>query len=43
MPLIKIDGTGLDLELEAFMWKILEKIRIRANAEFSDYLLGVTA
>ena len=42
MPLIKIDGTGLDLELEAFMWKILEKIRIRANAEFSDYLLGVS-
>ncbi|MDS4030929.1 MAG: phage tail tape measure protein [Candidatus Contendobacter sp.] len=41
MPMIKIDGTGLDLELEAFMWKILEKIRIRANAEFSDYLLGV--
>ncbi len=39
--LITIDGKGLQPELEAFMWKILEAIRIRANAEFSDYLLGL--
>lgn len=40
---IKIDGTGLEPELEAFMWAILKKIRVRANAEFSDYLLGLAA
>lgn len=41
--LIKIDGAGLKPELEAFMWKILSLIRVRANAEFSNYLLGVGA
>ena len=40
---IKIDGTGLAPELEAFMWKILKAIRVRANAEFQDYLLGIAA
>lgn len=40
-PLITIQGDGLEPELEAFMWKILNKIRVRANAEFSDYLLGL--
>ena len=39
--LIRIDGTGLAPELEAFMWKILGAIRTRANAEFADYLLGM--
>jgi TP901 family phage tail tape measure protein len=39
--LIKIQGDGLEPELEAFMWKILSKIRARANTEFSDYLLGM--
>jgi len=41
--LIKIEGEGLKPELEAFMWKILESIRVRANAEFADYLLGIGA
>ncbi len=41
--LIKIDGTGLAPQLEAFMWEILKAIRVRANADFADYLLGVTA
>jgi hypothetical protein len=41
--LITIEGDGLEPELEAFMWKILGKIRTRANAEFSDYLLGLGA
>jgi hypothetical protein len=41
--IIKIDGTGLEPELEAFMWKILKKIRVMANAESSDYLLGIGA
>lgn len=40
---IQIDGTGLEPELEAFMWAILKKIRVRANAEFQDYLLGMEA
>jgi hypothetical protein len=40
---IQIDGTGLEPELEAFMWAILKKIRVRANAEFQDYLLGAAA
>jgi TP901 family phage tail tape measure protein len=39
--LIRIDGTGLKPELEAFMWKILEAIQVRANAKFQDYLLGL--
>jgi hypothetical protein len=39
--MIKIDGTGLEPELEAFMWRILSRIRMRANAEFSDYLVGI--
>ena len=39
--LITIQAAGLEPELEAFMWKILGKIRTRANAEFADYLLGV--
>jgi TP901 family phage tail tape measure protein len=39
--LITIEGDGLEPELEAFMWKILGKIRTRANAEFADYLLGL--
>jgi hypothetical protein len=41
--LIRIDGTGLEPELNAFMWRILTSIRTRANAEFSDYLLGLGA
>jgi len=40
--MIKIDGTGLAPQLEAFMWEILKAIRVRVNAEFADYLLGVT-
>lgn len=39
--ILKIDGTGLAPQLEAFMWEILKAIRIRANADFADYLLGV--
>ncbi len=39
--LIQITGEGLELELEAFMWKILEKIQIRATAEGAEFLLGL--
>ena len=41
--LIQIDGTGLAPQLEAFMWEVLKAIRIRANAEFQDFLLGVAS
>jgi TP901 family phage tail tape measure protein len=40
--LISISGEGLQPELEAFMWKIIDQVQIRANAEGSDFLLGVT-
>jgi TP901 family phage tail tape measure protein len=39
--LIKISADGLQAELEAFMWQILERIQIRANAEGAEYLLGI--
>lgn len=41
--MIKIEATGLEPELEAFLWKILQKIQVRANASFTDYLLGLPA
>ncbi len=41
--ILKIDGTGLAPQLEAFMWEILKAIRVRINADFADYLLGVTS
>jgi TP901 family phage tail tape measure protein len=40
--IIRVDGSGLAPQLEAFMWEILKAIRVRVNAEFADYLLGVT-
>lgn len=39
--LINIQADGLEPELEAFMFKILEKIQIRANEEQAEFLLGV--
>lgn len=39
--LINISADGLEPEIEAFMWKILEKIQIRANAESAEFLLGI--
>ena len=39
--ILKIDGTGLAPQLEAFMWEVLKAIRVRANADFADYLLGI--
>lgn len=40
--MIQIDGSGLAPQLEAFMWEVLKSIRVRANAEFQSYLLGIT-
>lgn len=39
--LIKISGDGLEPELEAFMWRILERIQVRATEDNAEFLLGV--
>jgi TP901 family phage tail tape measure protein len=41
--LIKIEGDGLEPELEAFMFQILKKIQLKASAEGAEFLLGITA
>lgn len=38
---IKIQAEGLEPEIEAFMFKILDRIRIAMNAEQSKFLLGL--
>jgi TP901 family phage tail tape measure protein len=40
-PWIRIDGTGLQPQLEAFMWEILKATRTQVSAEFGNFLLGV--
>lgn len=40
-PLINIETNGLEPELEMVMWKIIEKVQIRATEEASDFLLGI--
>jgi len=40
-PLIKVDGTGLQPHLEAFMWEILKSIQTRVNQDGLKMLLGV--
>ncbi len=37
--IIKVSADGLEPELEMIMWKILEKIQIRASAEATEFLL----
>jgi TP901 family phage tail tape measure protein len=39
--IITIDGAGLEPELEAFMWRILQNIQVRANEDGLALLLGV--
>lgn len=39
--IIKVDGAGLQPELEAFMWKILQTIQVKANRDGLPFLLGV--
>lgn len=39
--LIQIDAAGLEPEIEAFMFKILKKIQVRANSDASAFLLGL--
>ena len=38
---ITINADGLEPELEAFMWQILERIQIRATEEGASFLLGM--
>lgn len=38
--IIKIDGSGLAPELEAFMFAVLDGVQIRATEEYSEFLLG---
>ncbi len=37
---VKIDAGDIDRELEKCMYKILEKIQVRASEEGADLLLG---
>jgi TP901 family phage tail tape measure protein len=39
--LISISADGLEPELEAFMWKIIERVQIQATEEASEMLLGI--
>ena len=39
--LITIDGGGLQPELEAFMFRILQAVQMRANSQASALLLGI--
>ena len=40
--LIKVDGTGLQPHLEAFMFEILREIQVRVNADGEEMLLGLS-
>ena len=37
---IRIDASGLEPEMEAFMWKLLKLIQVRANASGAEFLLA---
>lgn len=39
--LIKVDGSGLQPHLEAFMFEILQEIQVRVNADGEEMLLGL--
>ncbi|HEU6436572.1 MAG TPA: phage tail tape measure protein [Nitratidesulfovibrio sp.] len=43
MQTIQVSGEGLAPELEAFMWKILERIRLRVASDSREFLLGIGA
>jgi hypothetical protein len=38
---LDIQADGLEPEIEAFMFKILEKVQVRVNEEYGDFLLGI--
>lgn len=37
---VKIEAQGLEPEMEAFMWKLLKKIQVRANESGAEFLLA---
>ena len=39
--LITIKGDGLEPELEAFMWRIIERVQVEASNEGAEFLLGL--
>lgn len=39
---IEISYDGIEPALEMVMWKIIEKVQIKANENASDFLLGIT-
>jgi len=38
---ISVTADGLESELEAFLFKILERIQVRASSEAQQFLLGL--
>jgi hypothetical protein len=38
---IRVDGSGLEPHLEAFMWEVLKAIQVQASADMQEFLLGV--
>lgn len=41
MPLIEIDGAGLQPHLESFMYEVLEAMQKKASEEGAKFLLGL--
>jgi len=40
---ISIEAQGLEPEMEAFMWKLLKKIQVRANESGAEFLLAASS
>jgi len=41
--IIKLEASGVEPEIEAFMWKILKKIQVRANESGQEFLLAAAS
>lgn len=39
--IITITANGLEPDIEAFMWKIIQRVQMRVNAEGMEFLLGL--
>ena len=40
---IKIEASGLEIEMEAFMWKLLKKVQLRASKTGAEFLLAAAS
>jgi TP901 family phage tail tape measure protein len=40
---ITVNADGLEPELEAFMWRIVERLHVKASQDEAEFLLGVNA